>query len=309
MPTDNRVLLQKADLDTAGLAAGGLLVPRQADRFFRVMIKSAELMKRIMVTPMASPKERRDKHRFGSRVLKPGVENEALAVAQRSRPDLSFIELDAKLVKAEVRISDEVLEDQIERGSYKDTITETLAEAVARDVDFLIAQGDTLSADALLAVLDGFIKHAVTNVVVAGGVTLSKNVLRDMLKTLPDEFSTGPLTYFTNRQAKVDYKDSLANRATSLGDIQLATQADAKYQDYDVVGVPEFPDALGAGTNETVVLLADPKNFVLGFHRQVRVRMGEDISAGQVITVVSLRLDVKYMHEPAVVKATGVFGV
>jgi HK97 family phage major capsid protein len=309
MPTDNRTLIAKADLDTAGLASGGLLQPQQADRFFRVMIKSAVLMPEIMVTPMKGPKERRDKTRFSSRVLKPGVENQALAVAERSTPTLSFVELDAKLVKAEVRLSDEVLEDQIERGAYRETIVETLAQAVARDMDFLISQGDTASADVLLAVLNGFIKQATTNVVVAGGVKLSKDVLRDMLKTLPDEFVMPNLGYFTNRQAKVDYKDSLAERGTPMGDVQLATRQEAVYQDYKLLAIHEFPNNLGGGTNETVVLLTEPQNMMLGVHREVRVRMGEDISAGQVIVVVSLRIDVKYMHEPAVVKATGVFGV
>lgn len=309
MPTDNRTLIAKADLDTAGLSSGGLLQPQQADRFIRVMIKSAVLMPEITVTPMKGPKERRDKTRFSSRVLKPGVENQALAVAERSTPTLSFVELDAKLVKAEVRLSDEVLEDQIERGAYRETIVETLAQAVARDMDFLIAQGDTASADVLLAVLNGFIKQATTNVVVAGGVKLSKDTLRDMLKTLPDEFVMQNLEYFTNRQAKVDYKDSLAERGTPMGDAQLATRQEAVYQDYKLLAIHEFPNNLGGGTNETVVLLTEPQNMLLGVHREVRVRMGEDISAGQVIVVVSMRVDVKYMHEPAVVKATGVFGV
>ena len=309
MATENKVLLQKADLDTAGLASGGLLLAEQADRFFRIMIKRAVLMQKIQVRPMANPKMRVDKHRFGSRVLKPGVENQALALAQRSKPDLSFIELDAKLVKAEVRISDETLEDQIERGSYQQTIIQTLAEAIARDVDFLIAQGDTASADSLLAVLDGFIKRATTNVVVAGGVKLNKDVLRDMLKTMPDEFVSSEAMFFTNRQAKVDYKDSIAERATALGDAHFVTGADATFQDYKILDIPEFPNNRGGGTNETVVLFTEPKNMVLGLHRDIKVKMGEDISAGQVIIVVSMRLDTQYMHEPAVVKSTGVFGV
>jgi HK97 family phage major capsid protein len=311
MPTDNRKLLAKADLDTAGLAAGGLLQPQQADRFFRVMIKSAVLMQQINVTPMRGPKERRDKTRFGSRVLKPGVESQALALAERSKPDLSFIELDAKLVKAEVRMSDEVLEDQIERGAYQQTIVETLAAAVARDMDFLISQGDTASGNALLAVLDGFIKQATSNVVAAGVVKLSKEALRDMLKTMPDEFVSDRLWYFTNRQAIADYNDSLADRATSLGDAKVmqAQGVQSVYNNLPVAQVPEFPNALGGGTNETVVLLTERENMLMGMHRDVRVRMGEDISAGQIIIVVSMRLDVKYMHEPAVVKATGILGV
>jgi HK97 family phage major capsid protein len=309
MATDNKTLLQKADLAIADLAAGGLLEPQQVDNFFRIMIKSAVLMPLIGVTPMRGPKERRDKTRFGSRVLKPGVESQALPVAQRSKPDLSFVELDAKLFKAEARLSEEVLEDQIERGAFQQTIMQLLAAAVARDAEFVMVQGDTASGDALLAVLDGFIKQAVSNVVAAGVVKLSKNVLRDMLKTMPDEFVTPGMRYFTNRQARVDYRDSLAERATPLGDAVLQTSDQAQYSDIPITAVPEFPNNLGAGTDETVVLLTEPKNMLLGLLRNVKIKTGEDISAGQLIVVITLRMDVKYLHEPAVVKATEVLGV
>jgi HK97 family phage major capsid protein len=309
MSTDNRTLLQKADLAIADLTSGGLLQPQQVDEFFRIMIKSAVLMPLIAVTPMRGPKERRDKTRFGSRVLKPGTEAQALPVAQRSKPDLSFVELDAKLFKAEARLSDEVLEDQIERGRFQQTLMELLAGAVARDAEFVMTRGDTASADPLLAVLDGFIKQAVTNIVPAGVVKLSKNVCRDMLKTMPDEFVSANLRYFTNRQARVDYRDSLAERATALGDVMLQTSNTAQYSDIPIIDVPEFPNAEGAGTNETRVLLTDPSNMLLGLLRNIKIRTGEDISAGQLIVVISMRMDVKYLHEPAVVKATEVLGV
>lgn len=309
MATDNRTLLQKADLAIANLTSGGLLQPQQTDSFFRIMIKKAVLMNLITVTPMRGPTERRDKTRFGSRVLKPGTEATALPVGYRSTPDLSFIQLTAKLVKAEVRLSDEVLEDQIERGEFQNTIVELLAGAVARDVDFLVSQGDTTSADPLLSVLNGFIKQGTTNTVAAGGTKLNKGVLRDMLKTMPDEFVDENLMYITNRQAKIDYKDSLADRQTPGGDAWLATRSEVTYSDYKIVSIPEFPNNLGGGTNETRVVLTDPKNMLLGVLREVKVKTGEDISAGQMIVVVSMRVDAQYMHEPASVLATGVFGV
>lgn len=309
MATDNRTLIQKADLALADLSSGGLLLTQQVDKFFEIMIKQAVLTSMVTVSPMRGPVHRFDKTRFGSRVLKPGTEATALPVAYRSKPDLSFIELTSSLLKAEARMSEEVLEDQIEHQTFQDTVLQMLGKAVARDLDFLLANGDTTSGDALLAVFDGFIKQATTNVVAAGGVKLSKAVLRDMLKTMPDEFVNEPLTFITNRQAKADYKDSLADRATPLGDTQLTTSGDAVFQDYKLVSIPEFPNNLGTGTNETRVLLCDPKNMLMGVQREVKVKMAEDIVAGQFIIVVSLRIASKYMHEPAVVKATGVFGV
>ena len=117
---DNRTILEKADLALADLTAGGgILKPAQAQKFMRLLIKQSVLMQQATVVPMASPKQQISKIKFGSRILRPGQEATALPPAQRAAPDLSQVELDAKLFKAEVRLSDEVLEDSIERGELR----------------------------------------------------------------------------------------------------------------------------------------------------------------------------------------------
>ncbi|MFZ5786918.1 MAG: phage major capsid protein [Acidobacteriota bacterium] len=116
----NRTILEKADLALADLTAGGgLLKPAQAQKFMRLLIKESVLMKLATVVPMASPKQQISKIKFSSRILRPGQEATALGATERVKPDLSQIELDAKLFKAEVRLSDEVLEDSIERGELR----------------------------------------------------------------------------------------------------------------------------------------------------------------------------------------------
>src|SRR3990167_8895970 len=122
MTTPNRTLLQKADMDLDQITDdGGLLAPQQADAFIQLAIKQSVLLKDVAVTPMKGPVEERDKMRFSGRVLKPGAEAVALPVAERSRPALSRVTLTAQLFRTEVRYSDEVVEDQIERGTFKDT--------------------------------------------------------------------------------------------------------------------------------------------------------------------------------------------
>jgi HK97 family phage major capsid protein len=186
--TDNRTILQKADLALADLTAGGgILKPAQAQKFMRLLIKDSPLMRLATVVPMQSPKQQISKIKFGSRVLRPGQEATALTPAERSAPDLSQVELDAKLFKAEVRLSDEVLEDSIERGELRQTIMEMMAEAISRDMEEVLINGDTLSADPFLAVMDGVLKQATSNIVDAAATPIAKDLLRDMLKTLPSE--------------------------------------------------------------------------------------------------------------------------
>jgi hypothetical protein len=303
---DNRTLLRKAELELSDLAAGGILQPEQADKFIRLAIKDPVMLKLVNVTPMNAFQEERDKLRFANRVLKPGSESTPLPSSEWAKPALGMVTLNAQLFKAETRLSDEVLEDQIERGAFKETLISQLSRAIGRDIEYVAIQGDTASADALLAKLDGILKQITSNVVNAAGAKLSKTILRDMLRTMPDEFGTDPdLRYFTNRQAKIDYRDSLGDRATPLGDLMIQTQQKTVYSDYEVIGVPEFPVD---GSNYTQSVLSNPENIYVGILRKVRLKVDEDISAGVVIIVATVRWDVKIAEETAAVKAINVLG-
>ena len=307
--TDNRTILQKADLALADLTAGGgLLKPAQAQKFMRLLIKDSPLMRLATVVPMASPKQQLSKIKFGSRVLRPGQEATALGVADRARPDLSQVELDAKLFKAEVRLSDEVLEDSIERGELRQTIMEMMAEAISRDMEEVLINGDTLSADPFLAVMDGVLKQATSNVVDAGAAPITKNLLRDMLKTIPSEHlrDKKAMRFMTSVDADLDYRNTLAECATTVGDRLLEGDTPVLYSGVPLQPIPLFPENLGAGSDQTVIVLCNPKNLHVGIWRNIRVESARDISEGTLKIVATLRFDVKFAEEPGVAKAINV---
>ena len=305
----NRTILEKADLALADLTAGGgILKPAQAQKFMRLLIKQSVLMKLATVVPMSAPKQQISKIKFGSRILRPGAEATALGVADRVKPDLSMVELDAKLFKAEVRLSDETLEDSIERGELRQTIMEMMAEAIARDIEEVVISGDTDSADDFLATMDGVLKQAVSNVVDAGGDPISKDLLRDMLKTLPSEHlrDKKAMRYMTSVDADLDYRNTLADRATVAGDRLLEGDTPVLYSGVPVQPIPLFPEDLGVDSDQTVSLLCNPKNIHVGIWRQIRVESARDISEGTLKIVATLRFDVKYAEEPGVAKAINV---
>lgn len=306
MPEENRTLLRKAELAVSDFTAGGILQPEQAAQFIRLAIKDPVLLKMVTATPMKAYKEERDKLRFANRVLRPGTEGTPLPNASWAKPSLGMFTLDAQLFKAEVRMTDEVLEDQIERGAFKDTLMQELSRAVGRDMEYVAVQGDTTSSDPLLAKLDGVLKQANVNTVNAASAKLSKTVLRDMLRTMPDEFAEDAnLAYFTNRQARIDYRDSLADRATGLGDLMIQTAGKTTYSDIPVYSVPEFPVDI---SNNTMCLLINPKNIYLGILRKMRLKVDEDISAGVVIVVITVRFDVKIAEAYAATKGYNIKG-
>lgn len=306
---DNRTVLEKADLALSDLTTGGgLLQPAQAQKFIRILIDESVILKQGTVVPMKSPKQLIEKIRFAGRILRAGTESAALPAGDRTKPDLSQVELDAQLFKAEVRLNNEVLEDSIERGQLRQTIMQLMAEAISRDIDEVIIRGDTASPDQFLAKLNGILKQTTSNIVDAQLQSTNKSIFRDMLKSMPSAFlrNKREMRFFTSVDSEIDYRDSLAERATVVGDKFLEQDAPVAYSGVPVMDVPLFPENLGAGTNSTNILLTDPKNVNIGIWRNIRVETDKAVSEGVLIIVATLRFDVKFAEESAVVKAINV---
>lgn len=306
---ENADAITKANFVVSDLTAGGKLVPEQAKTFLKVAIKVSKLLKMINVQTMISPQKELPNIRFGGQVLYGGKNSTPLPVGQRADPNLGKVTLTVQLFKGEVRIEDEVFEDNIERQALNQTILETVAEAVGRDMENAVINGDTTSSNTLLAQFDGFLKQMVSNIVNAGDVKLTKSVLRDLLKTLPIEFRQDKenLKFITSPDAEIDYRDSLGDRQTPGGDEWLSegTKPVAS-AGIAVEPIPLFPQNQGTSANETSVVICDPKNLTVGVLRDVKIEPWRDPGAGQVVFAISLRMDAKIAYEGAVAKSTNV---
>ena len=303
----NKTLLEKADLALADLTTAGVLQPAQAVKFLRLAIKNAKLLPMTTVVPMKAQKQQVENIRFAGRILRAGQENTELAAGDRVKPTTGKVELDAKLFKGEVNLSDEVLEDNIEREELRNTIMTLMSEAVGRDMEEIVISGDTTSADPFLAQFDGILKQATSHVVDAGGVALNKSVLRNTVKAMPSEYRRDKsiLKFLTSTNAEIGYRDTLAERATNLGDAALAENLPAFYSGMPVTDIPLMPEDIG-GPNLTNVLFCDPKNIQVGVWRQIKVATDKNVKAGTIIIVVTMRFDCKYAVEEAVTKAINV---
>lgn len=308
---DNQTLLQKADLALSDITMdGGLLQPAQAQKFMRILIQEAVVMKMATIVPMRSPKQLIEKIQFGERILRAGNEATALPVADRAKPDTAEVELNAQLFKAEVRLNNEVLEDSIERGQLRQTIMQLMAERIATDMDECIVQSNTSSTDPFLSNLShgGLFQQAQSQVVDAGTLFTTKQTFHNMIKAMPSQFQRNKkdLRFMTSIQSELDYRDALGDRATVGGDKWTTDDVPVMYGGIPVVGVPLFPENLGTGANTTDVLLTDPKNINVGIWRNIRVETDKLVSEGVLIIVATLRFDVRFAHEPAVVKSINV---
>lgn len=309
MPTSNKTIMQKADMEVADLIAdGGYMQEEQAKQFIVDLIKEAVVLKLIQVRGLKSHTLLLDNVGLNGRVLRPGTSGQALSEADRAKPVTDQVELTTKLMKGEIRLNDEVLEDNIEGGTFKTTVQRMMAEQAALDMDELAVNGDTASADPLLALFDGMLKKATTWVVNAGTNPLTKAHLKAAIKSMPSEANRNRAAqrFMTSEDAELDYRDYLSDRATVLGDKFVMDEAPVRYGNRPILPIPTFPDDLGVGNDSTNVLLMDPKNAVWGVWRKIRLETDRDIRTGEWLMVMSVRAGFQYQKEEYVVKIENV---
>lgn len=316
--TSNTSLLRKADLAIADLQSnGGELNPEQGASFIRKLIKQPTLIRQCRVVEMTASQRKINKIGFGSRILRKAQSAVALTQAQRSKPTTEQVELNTKEQIAEVRIPYDVMEDNIERasaanneasnqgpGGLRQTIIDLIAERAALDLEELALLGDvdytSGNADdqAFLSQLDGWLKNAYTNggVVDAGGSTITKDVFKNGLKTLPSQYQRNKpaLKHFVSVNNETEYRDTLADRATSLGD--QMTQGTSPTWAY---GSPVLPVAM---MPEDKGLFTDPMNLIFGIQRQVSMEFDKDITSRVYVIVLTTRIDFQIEEAEAIVE-------
>lgn len=304
----NKELIQKADIALSDLVSnGGLLNPEQADTFIRVLIDQPTILNSARVVTMNAPTRKINKIGFGSRIMRVGVASTPVPDNDRVKPDLSQVTLNTKEVIAEVHIPYDVLEDNIERGNVgvamgesagglMGTMVQLIAERAALDLEELAILGDTGSGDPYLALTNGYLKLATSHTVDAGNTTISKTLLKNGVKAMPDKYlrNRASLVHFISVDNETEYRDTYANRQTALGDSILQGTGAVYAYGSPVAAVPLMPAAKGLYTN--------PLNLIFGIQRQIMIEYDKDIRSRVFIIVLTARVDVQIEEADAVVK-------
>lgn len=299
----NQQLLQKVDFDLTQMGAQGLLEQEQANRFVRKLIKEPTILRDVRTLEMRAPQRQINKIQFGSRIMRPATEQTALAAGDRSAPATEQVLLTTFEVMAEVRITYDVLEDNIERigtlgqhtdaagtalsGGLRDTIVDLIAERAALDLEELALNGDTASADTYLALNDGYLVEVETNGNIAdiGGAKISKETFKVGMQVLPDQYhrNVAQMRHYVSVDQDVEYRDSLASRSTGVGDSFVQGQQNPTPFGVPVSRVQTMPEDKGLFTN--------PLNLLMGVQRQVLMEFDKDIRTREYIVVLTARLD------------------
>jgi hypothetical protein len=287
---DNRTIIEKADIAVSNLvASGGYLNPEQADRFIELIHEQPTIINKVRTVRMNAPKRKIEKIGFGSRILYAApASGTELADANRSMPDLGLIELSTKEIIAEVWIPYDVLEDNIERGNLEDTIMQLITRRAALDLEELILTGDTASGDPYLALMDGIIKQTpAANVIDGSGVTdINKGLFKLAVQGMPQKYlrNRALMEHWVSPHTEMEYRDSIADRATSLGDEKIS-----KFTPMFAYGSPVYPVAL---MPDSRMVFTYPSNVIWGIQRQIMIETDKDIRKRVQIIVLTMRCDV-----------------
>lgn len=309
---ENAALVKKADIALSDLSTGGgLLNPEQTDKFIQTLMDSPTILNAARMVTMNAPQKKINKIGFGSRMLRAATSATVLPDADRSKPDLGQISLNTKEVIAEVHIPYDVFEDNIEGGNIsvamgqsagglQDTIMTLIGQRVALDLEEAALLGDTASPDTFLALFDGFLKRATAHVVNAGGATVSKDIFKAAIKAMPDKYlrQRSALEFFISTDNETEYRDTVANRVTGLGDSALVSANSLSVFGSGVNAAPLMPNAKGVYVN--------PKNLIFGVQRRVHIEYDKDIRARKFIIVVTARVDFQVEETDAMVQITNI---
>jgi hypothetical protein len=315
--TSNAEMIRKADLVISELNSnGGLLNPEQSNAFIRKLLVAPTMLAQVRRVTMSAPIRKINKISFASRILNAGSAGTgpyptALASNQRAAATTEQIQLQTHEVIAEIHLPYDVIEDNIEGGNvgtfneggnppmaggFRDTIVTLIAERVAIDLEEQALNGDTSSADPYLAQCNGYLKLIQSNIVDAGGQQINRTILKNAMKTLPSQYrrNRAALAHFVSTEQEIEYRDTLANRETSLGDSQLQSTAPVYAAGSPVVGVPLMPGSSG--------ILTNPLNLIFGVQRDIMMETDKIITQRVYVIVVTARVAIQIEEELAAVE-------
>ena len=300
MITDNRTLTvtKSGDVDLAALAAGGLLPPAYSKQFFMRLIEKAKLLQLATVIPMGSYLHDLPAMKFDGWFLQAGAEGTALGYGDTTTPTFTSPRLAAKLFRGLLPITEEALEDNIQRNTLLPYIMAKLPDVAARDLERIIVNSVASGVAGVpqLSLLDGMLAQLTTNPYNGGSEVINQEQLEGMLAVLANEYKqdVSDMAYLVNIQAERTYRKGLAQRNTVAGDRYLLENVPVLCGGIPLVGIAAM-DFLSA--NVAKAILGRPKDLNVGFWREIKLKLFEEPKAGKFWVACSLRFDCKYQDE------------
>jgi HK97 family phage major capsid protein len=303
----NRDLISKAVFNLNTLTTGGRLNTEQANAFIQSLIDEPTLINDARTVKMTGDSRKIEKIGFGQRVLHPGVEGTDPGESNYSAPTTGTVELNAKEFIAVVKITDDTIENNIEGTSIEDTIMSLLAKRVALDMEEIVVKGDTASSDLFLKQLNGLKKQATAHIVDAASAALGKDIFKNAKKAMPKKYlrNASDSRFYVSYNTETEWTDVVGERVGQNGDDSFLNASVKPAYGIPVKGIAML-DAYdnGSGIDVSDALLVNPQNIIVGISRDIRIETERKPRERASYIVLTLKMDVKFEEEDAVVKIT-----
>lgn len=215
----------------------------EAEAFLRDTINKASVLPKLKPYYKKAPAGNIDTLSVGKRKLREASKTDTPTGVGAIAP--GQIPYAVKKVKWDEWIqNDDVWYALAARGqNVEDVIVSMIQDQFAVDLQDLIFNGDTTSADPFVKIIDGFVKKAKVSTnktdLAANDVTIQAFV--DHVAVLPDKFKTrNDIAWFITQKTHDKLMSLLTTRQTNLGDAVLIDGKVSKLAGYDVEIVQEM---------------------------------------------------------------------
>lgn len=270
------LLAIKKAIMLSDLTGKGLLGPEEAVKFISLMVDQSSILKQVRIEKMKNAQKNIDLFDISARQLRLHVEGVDPGFRASITP--SRRQLNSKKVMLPIEVSEDTFEENIEKEGFEDTLMSNFALAYSNDLSDLAWNGDEADADDFVKINDGWLKTA--KAAVGGAHVYDHSASTDhqanfsnMLKAMPDrwKYNKEILRFFVSMTTEEQYRETLSDRVTSLGDAFLDTERRARYLGILVEGQPYIPD--------DHYLLTNPKNLTFGIEYAIKIERDKDIFA------------------------------
>lgn len=295
------------------LETGGLLGEEQAGQLLQGAIDEAVVLPEVRKVPMAATKRAIDKITYTGAILQ-RAGAVGTAPGTTAKPTLTKVSLSCEEFIVPIDIGYDVIEDNIEKDKIWDTVMALTAKRLGFDMDQVLLNS-VYDADgtSYLSLLSGVFEQATSHIYNASAAVCTKDIFSAMYKLLPGKYARAinDLRFYVSHLARHNYIDSLgAIGVTDAFTKYLIEANEPKYQGYPVRTVPAIDTesiSYGTGTADgSKALLINPKNIVLGLHRDITYEMQRQPRKRVIEVTITMRMDVKLEEADAVVKATNI---
>jgi hypothetical protein len=248
----NKDFIKKGAHDLQTFAPGGVLLPKQQEKFFELLIKESKLLLECHTEQIPTAQYELDLAGFTGQVLHPDGDT-AFPDEQLAEAETTKATYDAKRYKAVLKLKYATASRVIMGDQLWPWLLSQGTKAAKRDLEMAAIRGDTSLAptsalNRLLRLQNGFLKRMVSNTVDAEGVRMNLDLLDRARKAIPDEYyEQDNLVIGCSKNAKIDYEAAVSARMDSVGSeaFKRSRLADAReYRDIPVRTYSLLPTGL-----------------------------------------------------------------